>query len=231
MSGLDIIIDPEVNQYTQTYHVIQQYLKQVPVSTVIEIGASSGGGTTEALIKGILLSPNKGKDVKMASVEVSRARFSNLKNRYNGVSFFTPYNTSSLPLSRFPSRESVAEFISTTGVHGGNVEEVLRWLDQDIKYVNDNKFNLNGIQQIKDDFGVKTFSLAVIDGSEFLGNEEFNDLQGCDAYLLDDIHVYKNWYSHRDLLEDSNYVMLFEEKIRGGSSLFAKKEIVEKYLR
>ena len=52
MSGLDIIIDPEVNQNTQSYYVIQDYLKKVPVKTIIEIGASSGGGTTEALIKG-----------------------------------------------------------------------------------------------------------------------------------------------------------------------------------
>ena len=90
MSGLDIIIDPEVNQNTQSYYVIQDYLKKVPVKTIIEIGASSGGGTTEALIKGVT-SRFHPEDVKMASVEVSRARFKNLKERYNGLSFFTPY--------------------------------------------------------------------------------------------------------------------------------------------
>ena len=104
MSGLDIIIDPEVNQNTQSYYVIQDYLKKVPVKTIIEIGASSGGGTTEALIKGITSrfhpeGAKAGEGIKMASVEVSRARFQNLKERYNGISFFTPYNVSSLPLS------------------------------------------------------------------------------------------------------------------------------------
>ena len=225
MSGLDIIIDPEVNQNTQSYYVIQEYLKKVPVKTIIEIGASSGGGTTEALIKGIT-SRFHTEEVKMASVEVSRARFKNLKERYSGVSFFTPYNISSLPLSRFPSEEQVAKFIRETGIHGGNVKTVLDWLRQDIQYVKDNNFDVNGIQKIKEDFGVKKFDLAVIDGSEFLGDEEFKELPDCDAYFLDDIHVYKNWNSHRILENDKRYSKIFEEKIRGGSSLFCKNEKV-----
>jgi hypothetical protein len=228
MSGLDIIIDPEVNQSTQSYYVIQDYLKKVPVKTIIEIGASSGGGTTEALIKGVT-SRFHPEGIKMASVEVSRARFKNLKERYSGLSFFTPYNISSLPLSRFPSEQHVAQFIRETGIHGGNVNTVLDWLRQDIQYVKDNNFDVNGIQKIKEDFGVEKFDLAVIDGSEFLGDEEFKELPDCDAYFLDDIHVYKNWNSHRTLENDERYVKIFEEKIRGGSSLFCKKEILEKY--
>lgn len=228
MSGLDIIIDPEVNQNTQSYYVIQDYLKKVPVKTIIEIGASSGGGTTEALIKGITSRFHQ-EGVKIASVEVSRARFKKLKEIYSGLSFFTPYNISSLPLSRFPSEEQVAKFIKETGIHGGNVEVVLDWLRQDIQYVKDNNFDVNGIQKIKEDFGVEKFDLAVIDGSEFLGDEEFKELPDCDAYFLDDIHVYKNWNSHRILENDKRYVKIFEEKIRGGSSLFCKKEILEKY--
>ena len=228
MSGLDIIIDPEVNMNTQSYYIIQEYLKKVPVKTVIEIGASSGGGTTEALIKGIIANEHH-KGVKMASIEVSRARFKNLKERYNNVPFFTPYNISSLPLSRFPSEEHVAKFIRETGIHGGNVNTVLDWLRQDIQYVKDNNFDVNGIQKIKEDFGVEKFDLAVIDGSEFLGDEEFNELPNCDAYFLDDIYVYKNWNSHKALENDVRYVKIFEEKIRGGSSLFCKKEILEKY--
>ncbi|NCX39740.1 MAG: dihydroneopterin aldolase [Actinobacteria bacterium] len=44
-----------------------------------------------------------------------------------------------------------------------------------------NNFDVNGIQKIKEDFGVQKFDLAVIDGSEFLGDEEFNELPNCDA--------------------------------------------------
>ena len=230
MPGLDEIIGPEVNSYTQTYHVIQEYLKRVPVQTVIEIGASSGGGTTEALIKGILTGSTKGEGVQMASIEVSRARFKNLQERYAGISFFKPYNTSSLPLNRFPTADQVRAFCRETGVFGATYEGVIPWLEQDIKYVIDNNFDENGIEKIKKDFGCEKFDLACIDGSEFLGNEEFKELPDCDAYILDDINVHKNWHSHRALLKNSDYVLLFEEKIRNGSSLFCKKEIAQKYL-
>ena len=53
MSGLDAIIDPEVNQNTQSYYVIQEYIKRVPVKTILEIGGG-GGGSTEAVIKGVI---------------------------------------------------------------------------------------------------------------------------------------------------------------------------------
>jgi hypothetical protein len=229
MSQLDIIIDPEINQNTRSYYFIQNYLKKVPVKTIIEIGASSGGGTTDALIKGVLQSENYGKDVKMASIEISLSRFKILKDTYKNIHFFKPYNISSLPLLKFPSQEYVSNFIKNTGIHGGDVKTVLQWLDQDIEYVKNNNFNENGIQKIKKDFNVTKFDFACIDGSEFLGNEEFNELLDCDAYFLDDIHAFKNYYSHRNLEKNNNYVKLFQEDIRGGSSLFCKKEIANKY--
>ena len=229
MSTLDTIIDPEVHQNTQMYHVIQQYLKTVPVHTIIEIGASSGGGTTEALIQGVLNGCTPPQEVKMASIEVSRTRFGNLATRYEHVPFFTPYNTSSLPLSRFPTADQVREFCRTTGVFGDGYEGVIDWLEADVKYVKDNHFDENGIARIKADFEVETFDLACIDASEFLGWQEFLELPGCNAYILDDIHVHKNYLSHRALLNHPEYVLLFEEKTRGGTSLFCKRSIASKY--
>jgi len=229
MSGLDTIIDPEINNRTQSYHVIKEYLKRVPVNTIIECGASQGAGSTECLIEGVLNSPNKGSDVILASIELSKARFKLLKERYQHISFFKPYNTSSVSLDKFPSREEVATFIKQTGVHGGNVEEVLRWYDQDVEYVKNNDFNEDGIQKIKKDLNITKFSLAFIDSGEFIGLAEFRELPDCDAYFLDDINVYKNWYVHRELLNNPEYVLLFKEDIRGGSSLFCKKEIAVKY--
>jgi hypothetical protein len=229
MSGLDIIIDPEIDNRTQIYYVVKEYLKRVPVKTIIECGASQGAGSTECLINGILNSPSKGVDVKMASIELSKARFKLLENRYKNIPFFKAYNTSSVTLDKFPKREEVAKFIKETGVHGGNIQEVLRWYDQDVDYVKNNGLNESGIQKIKSDLNINKFDLAFIDSGEFIGLAEFEELQGCDAYVLDDINCYKNWHSHKILLNNPNYVLLFEDKIRGGSSLFCKREIAEKY--
>jgi hypothetical protein len=228
MSGLDKLIDPEMNRNTQIYYVIQEYLKRVPVSTVLEVGGG-GGGSTEALIKGILNSPSQGKEVRMASIELSKARYEFLKDKYKNIPFYIPYNTSSVTLDKLPSEEEVAKFIRETNVHGGNVEEVLRWLRQDIQYTKDNGLNENGIQKVKKDLNIDTFSVALLDSGEFCSNAEFKELPNCDCYILDDIHAFKNYYVHRTLEKDINYVKLFQEDIRGGSSLFCKKEIATKY--
>ncbi len=225
--GLDNLIDPEVNQNTQSFYVIQEYIKRVPVETILEIGGG-GGGSTEAVIKGVQ-SSNTSNNVKFASIELSRGRYNFLKDKYKDVPFYIPYNTSSVTLDKLPSEEEVATFIKQTGVHGGNVEEVLRWLRQDIEYTKENGFNECGIQKVKDDLKVQKFSFVILDSGEFCSNAEFRELPDCDAYFLDDINVYKNWYVHRELLNNPEYVLLFKEDIRGGSSLFCKKEIAVKY--
>jgi hypothetical protein len=226
MSGLDSIIDPEVNQYTQSYYVIQEYIKKVPIKTILEIGGG-GGGTTEAVIKGVISSGNV--DVKFASIELSKGRYNHLKQKYNYAPFYIPFNTSSVTLDKLPSEEEVSKFIRETGVHGGNVEEVLRWLRQDIEYTKSNGLNENGIQKVKDELKITSFSFVILDSGEFCSNAEFNELPDCDAYFLDDINVYKNWYVHRKLEADNRYVKLFQEDIRGGSSLFCKKDIAIRY--
>jgi hypothetical protein len=234
MHPIDKIITPELHKNTQIYHAVQAYLKRVPVKTVIEIGASSGGGTTEALVYGILGGPTKGQGVKMASIEVSKTRFENLKQAYKNIDFFTPYNTSSLPLSSFPTEEELRKFcLEEYKLAQGECQGEIDRLHLDIQYVRDNGFDTNGIQKIKDDFGVSTFDFACIDGSEYLGFAEYKELPGCDAYLLDDYNVHKNWFSHKALLEHSDYVLFFEEKpipgFKNGSSMFCKKSIINQY--
>jgi len=226
MPGLDDIIDPEINKMTQSYHFIQEYIKRVPVKTILEIGGG-GGGSTEAVIKGVIDSGNK--DVRFASIELSKGRFNNLKDKYKFIDFYIPYNTSSVTLDKLPSEEEVSKFIIETGVHGGNVPEVLRWLRQDIEYTNKNGLNENGIQKVKDDLKVNSFSFVILDSGEFCSNAEFKELPDCDAYFLDDIHAYKNWFVHRKLEQDNHYIKLFQEDIRGGSSLFCKREIKDKF--
>ena len=232
MTSLDTIIDPEINNNTYSYNFLKDYLKKVKVKSIIEIGASSGRGTTEALINGVLESDTK--DLKIASLEISKNRFEILKNNYKEYDFFIPYNISSLPISRFPSYENVCKFINDTGIHNGDVLTVLGWLKNDIEYIIQNNIQQNGIEIIKNDLKEYLnyeggFSLAIIDGSEFLGNEEYKDLQNCDSYLLDDIFAYKNYFSHIELLNNKNYINVYTDKSRGGTSFFVKKEIYEKY--
>jgi hypothetical protein len=228
MTTLDVLMDPEINEYTRSYYIIQNYIKKVPVKYILEIGGG-GGGSTEAVIKGINESNNK--NVKFISIELSKNRYNFLKNKFQICPYYIPYNTSSVTIDKLPSEEEVKNFIIKTGVHGGNVDMVLKWLRDDIEYSKNNGLNENGIQLIKNNFNIDKFCFVILDSGEFSSNAEFNELPNCDAYFLDDINAYKNWFVHRELEKNTNYVKIFQENIRGGSSLFCKKEIAEKYFK
>ena len=230
MSEIDRIISPEVSSSTPAYHALKKYLKTVPATSVIEIGASSGAGSTEALIEGLVESGRDLSDVQVASLEISQARFALLKDRYKYVKFFKPYNMSSIPVQLFPSKAEVSQVITDTGIHQGNVNMVMGWYDQDVNYlINHQMSTFCGIDQVKQDFHVSSFSLAMIDGSEFTGNIEYEMLPDCDAYFLDDIYAYKNLFAHKSLLIHPEYELIFVDNFRNGSSLFCKKEIAQTY--
>jgi hypothetical protein len=227
--SLDTIIDPEVRVNTPSYEAIINVIQKVPtIRTILEIGASSGDGSTEALIKGVLYS---GRDVRLASIEVSRGRHQNLSRRYQQFSWFHPYNVSSLPISSFPSKQEVRDTIPRCKVFAGtSPDTIIGWYDNDIQYVNEQQISQHGIEQIKKEFGVDVFDMCMIDGSEFLGNKEFEVLQGSQVYVLDDIYAYKNHFSHLHMLSNPSYKLYSLEENRGGTSIFVRTDLFNQYL-
>ena len=104
---------------------------------------------------------------------------------------------------------------------------MLNWYQSDVSYILENDIYQFGLDKIKKDFGVETFDLVLIDGSEFLGNKEFEALLGAKVYILDDIYAYKNQYSHCSLLANPEYQLVFLDESRGGSSIFFRKNLLE----
>jgi len=227
--SLDNIIDPEINNRTGTYNAIINYITAVPIKTIIEIGASSGGGTTEAVIMGV--TRKNTSDITFNTIEVSKSRFNNLKERYKMYKWVIPWNVSSLNIEDFPTDEEVKSFINERNnpYKPSTLVDVLKWKRDDIEYVRDNDIPQDGINLIKTFMSADHFDLAIIDGSEFLGNKEYEHLLNCDAYVLDDIYTYKNYYSYNSLLNNPNYKLLYREDRRGGSALFCKNEIFYTY--
>jgi len=231
---LDNIIDPEVRVNSQSYEAIISVIQSIPtISTILEIGASSGDGSTEALVKGVISSTfyDFKRTIRLASIEVSKARFQNLSTRYNHLSWFYPYNVSSLPISSFPSKTDIIETIPKCKVlRNASIKTILDWYDNDIRYVEEHHIPEHGIDQIKKDFGVDVFDMCMIDGSEFLGNKEFEALQGCKVYVLDDIYAYKNHFSFLKLSTNPDYKLYSLEESRGGTAIFVRTELYNQYL-
>ncbi len=221
-SELDFIIPPEIKD-DEFYSAIMNLAEKEEIQTVLEIGSSSGNGSTEAFVNGLVKNPCS---PHLYCLEISSPRFNALQKRYKNVSFITCYNFSSVPIDKFPSEGEVAYFYKSvpSALNKYPLERVLSWLKQDIEYIEKSKVPTQGIQKIKKDNNIQQFDMVLIDGSEFTGREELNEIYGAKIILLDDINGFKNYHSYQRLSVDPNYVLIQENwKIRNGYAIYKRK--------
>lgn len=222
-SELNNIIAPEIKN-DELYNLIIKLASEEDIKNVLEIGSSAGGGSTEAFVTGLQHNPN---NPVIFCMEVSRPRCDELKKRYAEKSFVKCYNTSSVPLAKFPAKQQVESFYFThrTILNGYPLEQVLGWLQQDIEYVAGTGVDENGIARIKQDNGLDHFDLVLIDGSEFTGKAELEEVYGARWILLDDVNAYKNYENYHLLKKDPDYELYQENwDLRNGYAVFRKKE-------
>jgi glycosyltransferase involved in cell wall biosynthesis/predicted O-methyltransferase YrrM len=220
-SDLDSLIPPEIKN-DEFYKLIQEIAATSNIKSILEIGSSSGGGSTEAFVKGIQNNPHK---PTLYCMEVSQVRFAQLQQTYAYADFVKCYNLSSIAVESFPTKEEVIEFYNTnrTGLNGYPLEEVLRWLDQDTEYVVSSGASENGIKRIKEENSIDYFDVVLIDGSEFTGKVELDEIYGAKYIFLDDINTFKNHHNFERLCQDLNYILVSENvTIRNGYGIFQK---------
>ncbi len=220
-SELNHVIPPEINNDEFSF-LIQKLAREENIRTVLEIGSSAGGGSTEAFVTG--LDRNKNHPI-LYCMEVSKPRFTALQERYSDKDFVICYNVSSISLSKFPSETEVSKFYTATvtALNHYPLERVLGWLRQDMDYVQSSGVPVDGIERIKRENNIELFDMVLIDGSEFTGKAEFNEIYGAKFILLDDINGFKNYQNRQLLLTDPQYNLLYENwKVRNGYSVFKK---------
>ncbi len=228
-SELNRLIPPEIKN-DEFYAVIQKISAAEDIKTVLEIGSSSGEGSTEAFVTGLRQNPNK---PKLFCMEVSKTRFHELQKKYINDDFVNCYNVSSISIKNFPDEQEVIDFYKNTQnkLHFYPIETVLNWLKQDIEYVHQSGVSDNGIQKIKQEHNIDYFDLVLIDGSEFTGIAELNEVYGANFICLDDIETFKNYQNHHQLLADQNYKLIAQNtSVRNGYSIFKKIDSVEQYI-
>lgn len=220
-SGLDLLIPGEIkNDALST--VLYNLAKKKKVFTILEIGSSAGEGSTESLVKGIMENTNQ---PKLFCIEVSKARCAALKERYRYCSQIYCYNVSSVPVESFPSKQEIESFLKENNsvLNQYPVNTVLDWLQQDIDYLKASELPQNGIQLIKQENNITVFDVVLIDGSEFTGLADLNEVYGAEYIVLDDILAFKNWYSFKRLRQDPNYRLICSQpKLRHGFAAFQK---------
>ncbi|MBP0034491.1 MAG: FkbM family methyltransferase, partial [Roseofilum sp. Belize BBD 4] len=225
-STLERLIPPEIKN-DELYQAIQTISREADLKTVLEIGSSSGSGSTEAFVTGLMENP---QTPDLYCMEVSQSRFDALQKRYENYPFVHCYNVSSVALEQFPTEEEIREFYQTqqTYLNLYPLEQVLEWWKADTEYLKTSEVDTNGIRKIKTEKNIDIFDLVLIDGSEFTGIAELEEIYGAKIIILDDINTFKNYQNYTQLLNDLKYTLLQENKrLRNGYAIFGSVSYIK----
>jgi hypothetical protein len=222
-SELDHLIPPEIKG-DPFAEIIEEVASTQDVREILEIGSSGGDGSTEAWARGALRNPVL---PRLHCIEVSVERHAALVMRWADNDFVHCYNVSSIPSERFPSLEDVEKFYREvpSRLRDFPLDMVLGWRQQDLDYLADHGLSKAGIAQIKQQHGIDTFDAVLIDGSEFTGSVELDEVYGARFILLDDTETFKNWESSRRLEADSRYRLVQRDpSTRNGFAVFERQD-------
>lgn len=219
-SELDRLIAPEIKG-DRFYRAIADVAATPGVREILEIGSSSGAGSTEAWVLGALRNPER---PRLHCIEVSATRHAALVERWREHPFVHCYRVSSVPAESFPSEEEVARFHreERSKLRRVPLETVLGWLRQDLEYLRERGLSGHGIREIKAEHGIETFDAVLIDGSEFAGRAELDEVYGARFLLLDDTRTFKNWDNARRLESDPAYRLVRKGRRRNGFAIFER---------
>ncbi len=193
MSEIDRIIPPEILD-DELYRLIEALASREKLEHVLEIGSSSGAGSTSAFVRALKRNPN---NPSLYCMELSKARFDALSRAYENESFVKCFNVSSVSLEEFPDSRDIANFYASisTSLNRYPLPQVEGWLAQDIEYIKTSGVRQNGIEIIKREAGIEFFDMVLIDGSEFTGCAELDHVYGASIILLDDTNAFKCWHA------------------------------------
>jgi hypothetical protein len=230
----DKVLPPEVAN-DDFFDALKQLASNPELCNILEIGSSSGEGSTRALIEGVL-TRNQHDHVAVYCLEISEVRFKNLKKAYSDFDFVKIFRLSSVGLDSFPSVGELKDFYRNVPsiLNNYTFDEVVSWLKKDIEYLTLNQRDLaeqseigslGGIEYVKKVSKVSVFDLVVIDGGEFLGWAEYNQVKGSRFMCLDDINSFKCRRAYDHLSSDPAYELRAENwNVRNGWAIFERQE-------
>lgn len=224
MTKINDIIPAEVIN-DAFYNAIMHLASRADLRTILEIGSSSGGGSTQALVDGIKKRIRQG-EAKLFCMELSRTRFNKLSETYSSEDFVKTYNLSSISTEEFPDPKEIEFFYhnTNTNINNATLATVLSWYAQDISYIKENALDANGIQFIKQANKITKFDFVLIDGSEFTGERELMHTIGAKIIALDDINAFKCYNAFNILSSHHAYRLISHNtELRNGFAIFERK--------
>jgi hypothetical protein len=193
------------------------------VRTILEIGSSSGDGSTDAFVAGALENP--AGPPTLHCIELSRERFTRLVARHGARDFVHCHRVSSVRLARFATHEDIDRFCAgfRPWLRRRSRSTYHRWLAQDRAYVEASAAGTDGVRDVAARHGIDRWGAVLIDGSEFTGNALLDDVYGAAWLILDDIRAMKNHANHGRLRRDPAYELAERSwTLRNGYAVFRR---------
>lgn len=194
------------------------------VRTILEVGSSSGDGSTDAFVEGALRNPEG--PPALHCMELSGPRFDRLVARHGGRDFVHCHRLSSVRLERFATPADIARFCAgfRPWLRRRSPRTYGRWLEEDRSYVAEHGLSRDGIREISERYGIHRFDAVLIDGSEFTGQAILEDVYGSRYLILDDIRALKNHGNYARLRRDPDYEMIDRSwMLRNGYAVFRRR--------
>jgi hypothetical protein len=216
---------PEVTKDQSFYQLIKGLAQRDEVKTMLEIGSSTGLGSTQAFIEGITLRDDK-TDVRLHCLEMFQPAFLELKSNTGAHSFIEYHNVNSIALSELPTWKEVQHFYHSqkTYLNSYTLETVKQWYDNGIRYAEQTGLTFNGIKKIKNEYEINAFDLVLIDGSEFTGEQDLYSVMGSKNIILDDCMTYKCYQAFQVLSHHVSYQLVTASlDERHGHAVFQRK--------
>jgi hypothetical protein len=204
---------------------ITDLARQALLRQVLIIGAAANP-RWQAMVEQLGQNPG---NPQIHCLESSMERHESLVRQFADWPQVRCYYASSITLSGFPTEEMVADFYQhqPDKLKDYPLEVVLQWLRGDIAEMATGSIEAEGIRQVRQATGGVPFDLVVIDGREFTGLAELQQVQGAKIVLLGCTRTFKNQRSMQLLAQDENYELLFTEpEVGNGYAGFVQKEFM-----
>lgn len=197
-------------------HTLTSIVAHHPVRSILELGASSGEGSTAQFVAGM----ERNTEAKLYSLEASVERFALLQQRYANHPRVICINAFSVPKSQWLTPDDIDRFVIEYGCGFGG-HQIKGWLQEEIDYHSKSGIPDNGIEQALALNG-GPFDVVLIDSSLFTGQAELAAVSGATFIALDDIRSMKNGENRKTLATNQNYQLFACGHDRFGWAVFKK---------
>jgi len=215
---------PEVTLKDSFGSAIFKTITKYSISSVLEIGAFNGDGSTQVIAKAL---KKNGNNVSLTSLEYHPDRYKELVENTKGYPFIKTIHQSSIGTRSFTPWDFAKDVWESpyNGLKKSFDEEQVRgWHQNDIEL----------IKQISSGFleeNTESWDAVLIDGGEFCGYDEFRLVKDrTQCIMLDDAYkAFKTFRARVELSNDPNWGMEWQDpNVRNGAAIFVHNTLQKK---